>query len=115
MRKNYNKLVRDRIPRIIEAAGKRFLTRVLSEDKYQRALKQKLVEEAGEVEAAESRDELVAELADVAEVMEALMGALGLGWDEVWQVQREKRLARGGFEGRVELVWEEEEEEGSRE
>ena len=45
MRKDYSKLIRDKVPDIIEAAGKKFLTRRLSEDRYKRALKQKLVEE----------------------------------------------------------------------
>ncbi len=105
MRKEYNKLVRDRIPSIIESSGKEFLIRVLSDDEYKRALKRKLIEEATEVNAAESTDELVAELADVVEVIDALIAVLGMSWEEIRDVQKKKRLERGGFGKRLQLMW----------
>ncbi|MDV3350692.1 nucleoside triphosphate pyrophosphohydrolase [Leptothoe sp. LEGE 181152] len=108
MRKDYNKLVRDKVPDLIEAAGKKFLTLRLSEDKYKRALKQKLVEETREVQGAESITELTEELADVAEVMDTLIVVLGISWQEVREAQKQKRLERGGFEERLKLMWVEE-------
>ena len=48
MRLDYRKLVRDQIPRIIEAGGGRPVTRVLDQAGYLAALRAKLVEEAGE-------------------------------------------------------------------
>ncbi|MCI0711669.1 MAG: nucleoside triphosphate pyrophosphohydrolase [Chloroflexi bacterium] len=62
-RREYNKLVRDNIPEIIAANGQ--------------ALRQKLVEEAQEVLQAKP-DELVNELADVYEVLDALIAAYDL-------------------------------------
>lgn len=59
-----NKLVRDRIPDIIEQSGNRYKAEVMSETDYRRALRQKGIEEAQEVAAA-SPDELVEELADL--------------------------------------------------
>lgn len=44
----YNKLVRDRIPEIIEANGKKFSTRILSNDEYITELKNKSFEELHE-------------------------------------------------------------------
>ncbi len=41
----YNKLVRDRIPEIIEKTGKRFTTRILSEKEYIEELRKKSYEE----------------------------------------------------------------------
>ena len=108
MRKDYSKLVRDKVPDIIEAAGKKLLTRRLSEDRYKRALKQKLVEEAREVQGAESIAELTEELADVAEVMDTLIAVLGISWQEVREAQKQKKLERGGFEKRLKLMWVEE-------
>ena len=108
MRKDYSKLVRDKVPDIIEAAGKKLLTRRLSEDRYTRALKQKLVEEAREVQGAESIAELTEELADVAEVMDTLIAVLGISWQEVREAQKQKKLERGGFEKRLKLMWVEE-------
>ena len=108
MRKDYEKLVRDKVPSIIEAADKKFLTRHLSDDEYRRALIQKLMEEAREVQGAESIAELTEELADVAEVMDALVVVLGISWQEVREAQKQKRLERGGFEKRLKLMWVEE-------
>ena len=48
MTKTYNKLVRDRIPEIIESTGKSCLTRVLSDAEYIRMLDEKLNEELAE-------------------------------------------------------------------
>ncbi|MEO0759754.1 MAG: nucleoside triphosphate pyrophosphohydrolase [Cyanobacteria bacterium J06648_16] len=98
------KLVRDGIPRLIAEAGKACETRVLGEAEYRRALRAKLLEEAEEVQAAETVADVVAELADVAEVMAALMDAYGIDPAQVRLAQDAKRAERGGFEGRVELV-----------
>jgi predicted house-cleaning noncanonical NTP pyrophosphatase (MazG superfamily) len=67
MRKTYNKLVRDRIPEIIQAAGQEYATEVMSLEEYQQALREKLIEEAQE--AADASD-LISELADLYEVMD---------------------------------------------
>ena len=48
----YRKLVRDRIPEIIQAGGRHPVTRVLDESGYRQALLDKLVEEAGEAASA---------------------------------------------------------------
>ena len=52
MQISYSKLVRDRIPEIIQADGHRAVTRVLDEDSYRAALLEKLVEEAHEARQA---------------------------------------------------------------
>jgi len=49
--------------------------------------------------------ELVKELADVLEVMEALLEVEGVGWDEVREVQEARRLERGGYARRLWLRW----------
>ena len=69
-RLDYRKLVRDEIPRIIEAGGGQPVTRVLDQAGYLAALRAKLVEEAEEAQAAPDR-QLRSELADVLEVLQA--------------------------------------------
>src|SRR5580704_7840733 len=71
MRLDYHKLVRDGIPRIIEAGGGQPVTRVLDQAGYTVALRVKLMEEAEEAHAAPDRL-LRSELADVLEVLRAL-------------------------------------------
>lgn len=94
MRRNDNKLVRDRIPEIIQASGKRCSIEPMSEPEYRQALLEKLVEEAQEARQA-SPEELVTELADLHKVLAALLTAWQIAPEHVQQVQR--RAERGGL------------------
>ena len=76
----------------------------LHESDYQQALRQKLVEEAQEAALA-SEGDLVTELADLLEVMEALMTTSGSSLEMVHQVQAKRRVERGGFTQRLQLLW----------
>jgi predicted house-cleaning noncanonical NTP pyrophosphatase (MazG superfamily) len=109
MRVAYNKLIRDRIPQIIEAGGHRPVTHILDEDSYHAALLAKLVEEAQEASTATPGD-LPAELADVAEVLQALAVTVNITWDELLSLAADKRSRRGGFEQRLFLEYVEEAE-----
>jgi predicted house-cleaning noncanonical NTP pyrophosphatase (MazG superfamily) len=100
MRVEHNKLVRDLIPRIIEADGRRPVIRILGDEDYEAALRAKLIEEAVEARDAPS-DRLLAELADVVEVINALLPILGLTWDDLLALAKRKRAERGGFAGRI--------------
>jgi predicted house-cleaning noncanonical NTP pyrophosphatase (MazG superfamily) len=102
MRKTYNKLVRDRIPDMIQAAGQEYATEVMSLEDYQQALREKLIEEAQE--AADASD-LIGELADLYEVMDALINFYGIEPDAIGAEQRRKRDERGGFSQRIRLLW----------
>lgn len=93
----YHKLVRDRIPEIIEKQGKTCVTEVLSQDDYIRMVDEKLNEELTEYQESKSLEEL----ADLLEVMEAAVIARGYTWEELLQVRDEKRQKRGGFQDRI--------------
>lgn len=97
----FNKLVRDLIPDIIAAEGKTVTSRILDDAEYRQALREKLVEEANEVLTAEGNEELIKEVADVFEVLEALIAAHGLNIWEIRVVQSHCQLRRGGFEKRI--------------
>jgi predicted house-cleaning noncanonical NTP pyrophosphatase (MazG superfamily) len=104
MRLTYNKLVRDRIPEIIQADGHRAVTRVLGSQDYQAALLAKLIEEAHEAREATTRD-LPGELADLLEVLQALMPTLSMTWQELEELTATKRDQRGGFNRRLLLEY----------
>ncbi len=93
----HNKLVRDRIPEIIEASGGTCITEVLTNDAYMQALDAKLNEELAEYQ----RSKKLEELADLLEVMGAVVKARGYTWDELTCVRKEKRAQRGAFEQRI--------------
>lgn len=95
----YDKLVRDRIPEIIDASGDQPVTHVADEAEYERRLRDKLLEEAAEFD--ESGDP--AELADVLEVIDAILAFDESSRDELDERRREKRADRGGFDERIVL------------
>jgi predicted house-cleaning noncanonical NTP pyrophosphatase (MazG superfamily) len=94
------KLVRDRIPEIIEASGRIALVRKLTDSEFERALRLKLIEEA--TEACEASDsELVTELADVLEVCLALASAHGFTLESIEVARKKKESERGSFSKRL--------------
>ena len=104
MRKQYNKLVRDRIPEIIARDGRKYEVVTMSESEYHEALRTKLVEEAEEAASAEP-GKLVIELADVCEIMDAIMVAYGIDREAVFAEKEKRRTERGGFAKRIQLRW----------
>lgn len=92
------KLVRDRIPDLITEPGLAVVVETLDRHHHIAALKAKLKEEADEVMTAKTRDEIMEEMADVREVMEALMRMLAINHHEIDQIKRKKSLRKGGFE-----------------
>lgn len=99
----YQKLVRDRIPEIIKKNGEVPVTRVLSESEYKDALAAKLSEEAEEVMEESTQEAVMKELADVLEVVEALVNAWGIDREKIQAYQEKKRDSRGGFTERIYL------------
>lgn len=97
MKKIYNKLVRDKIPEIIERDGKKCVTEVLSREQYIAALDRKLDEELAEYHSQPCAEEL----ADLLEVVYAVTTARGYGVEKLEQVRAEKAGRRGGFEKRL--------------
>ena len=95
--KHYDKLVRDRIPEIIESDGKTCVTEVLSTEQYLQKLDAKLNEELAEYQESKSLEEL----ADLLEVMRAVVKARGWTLEELEQVRADKAAKRGGFEARL--------------
>lgn len=97
MIKSYHKLVRDRIPEIIEASGNTCITEILSNEDYLRMLDTKLDEELAEYHA----DQNIEELADLMEVIRACAVARGYTIEELEQVRAEKVAKRGGFAKKI--------------
>ena len=97
----YNKLVRDKIPTIIELAGGKPKYRRLSPEEYRKALKTKLVEESNELLNATTKDEMIEELADIMEVIEWIGKSNAITQQDVLRRQCNKYTQKGGFVGRI--------------
>jgi predicted house-cleaning noncanonical NTP pyrophosphatase (MazG superfamily) len=102
--KIYNKLIRDKIPEIIESKGGKAEIRILSDEEYPIYLEAKLDEEVGEYH----RDKNVEELADILEVVYALAESIGCSREDLLETYEKKHDDRGGFEKKLFLIASEE-------
>lgn len=97
MVKKYNKLVRDRIPSIINNSGKICITEILSDEDYLYMIDAKLDEELAEYH----KDQNIEELADLIEVIYAATIARGYTLEQLEQVRVDKVNKRGAFAQKV--------------
>ena len=93
----YDKLIRDKIPEIIEQSGKKCIVEVMDNDTYIEYLDQKLNEELAEYQ----QDKSIEELADLLEVMYAVVTARGYSVAELERIRLEKAEKRGAFEKKL--------------
>lgn len=100
----YNKLIRDRIPEIIEKSGKSHEIMELDHDAFLTELKKKLVEESKEVVSSETKEEMINELADVCEIVEKLKDVYGISQKELDEKKEFKRQTNGGFDKQLFLI-----------
>ncbi len=103
MKKEFNKLVRDKIPELIEEKGEYSLTRTLNEKEYEKALYDKLLEEASEVINTNKKEETEEELADLLEVVRAIADFKNIDVSDVEKLRISKKKKRGGFYKRIYL------------
>ena len=101
MRKDYGKLIRDRIPEILEAEGLLYEVARLDGGAFRTALLAKLLEDAGEAAEARDADALARELADLFEVIDAVLELHGLDPAAVRALQARCREERGGVREEV--------------
>jgi predicted house-cleaning noncanonical NTP pyrophosphatase (MazG superfamily) len=92
---SYNKLVRDKIPEILDKKGISYEKRIAFPEEYKVELIKKLVEEVQEFSQAGDPEEL----ADVVEVIEALKQLFE--YSDTETIRQKKRKERGGFDERI--------------
>jgi predicted house-cleaning noncanonical NTP pyrophosphatase (MazG superfamily) len=109
-KKTHNKLIRDKIPEIIEKDGGKYKIRVLGNEEYKKELLKKIVEEAKEVsDASGNKKEFTKELGDVLEVIDYLVDVFDLNKEEIEKVRQERKGLRGGFDKKLFLEYTERE------
>ena len=97
MMKIYNKLVRDKIPEIVKSNGETAKTRILSDNEYLDELNKKIQEEL--VEYLESGE--IEELADIEEVLSAILDAKNVTHEEFEKIRINKSQKRGAFKEKI--------------
>ncbi len=95
--RTYNKLVRDKIPQIIQSKGQTCTTRILDNKEYIQELNKKLLEETNEF----LKDQTVEELADMQEVILAILKTKNTTFEQLEEIRKQKAQKRGGFEDKI--------------
>jgi len=95
----HDKLVRDKIPEIIELSGDVAVIHTADEKEYRLRLRAKLIEEVNEYLESGSPEEL----ADILEVIHSLTALDGVSREQLQLIQTKKRDERGGFTQRIVL------------
>ena len=88
----YNKLVRDKIPQIIKDRGSVPIIHIANDLEYWKMLKAKLQEEVDEFLEETNVNE---ELADVLEVIHAILAFKGINFEELEQIRLKKKDKKG--------------------
>jgi len=97
--KEFNKLVRDKIPAIIENNGEVAKTRILTDEEYIKELNFKLNEEVKEY----FEDNNVEKIADIIEVLLAILKYNNIEYSEFEKIRLSKVEKRGAFEKKINL------------
>ncbi|WP_229106734.1 nucleoside triphosphate pyrophosphohydrolase [Paenibacillus sp. 1001270B_150601_E10] len=90
---NGHKVVRDRIPAILDEQGLKYEIKTLSDEDYLEGLIRKLDEEVNEYKA----DRTIEELADILEVVQSIARISGVSKAELEELREKKAAANGGF------------------
>ena len=94
---HFNKLIRSKLPARMKEEGVLVAGRPLEDDEFVQELKNKLVEEATEVQDTTSREDLIKELADVMEVIETIKTANAISSEEIEKERILKNNTNGNF------------------
>ena len=100
----HKKLVRDKIPEIIESFGDSYKTRILGVREYRKELRLKLVEEAKEIVDVK-KSELVKELADSLQVIKSIAEFEKISIKDIELKRKNREKSRGSFKKKIYLIW----------
>lgn len=100
----YNKLVRDKIPEIIQKSGDKCQMTILEDSEFAKALADKLIEEQQEFLCAfecEDDERAVLELVDMVEVCYAVLDLIGVAHGDFEKIRQNKAAERGKFDSKI--------------
>ena len=101
MRREYTRLVRDKVPDIITHSGRRCEYRILSESEVILALQDKLIEKADKFSKRPSEEEV----SDIFELLDAIISKFGYEQMHIDYLKLKNREEKGGYDGNTYLVY----------
>ena len=102
----YHKLIRDGVAESMKKKGIAFETKKLNKIQFEKALLAKVVEEAGGIQNAKTRKELMHEICDVLAVIESIIEQKRINFfKELRAVWKENIKQKGRFNNRLWLIW----------
>lgn len=105
MKREYNKLVRDRVPEIFESSGRKVEYKILSDSQVLLALQEKLLEKAQNFAKRPSENEI----SDMFELMDTIIEKFQYEQMHIDYLKLKNREAKGGYTKNVYLISVEEE------
>ena len=100
----YNKLVRDKIPKIIESNNEEAIYRYLSDSEFKEYLKLKLSEELNEVLSSKNNIETLEEMADLLEVIKFYLKVHNYTLEDALNRCEIKNEKKGSFNKKILLI-----------
>lgn len=95
------KLWRNKVPSICEQSGSIINSKILNDAEFDEQLRIKLLEEAAEVQAAQTKQDLIAELADMHDVLSEIMTLHNIDMNAVEKTRIQKCAEKGSFSDRI--------------
>lgn len=103
----YNKLIRDKIPEKIEKAGEAYEIKKLRRKEFEIELLKKVEEEASALPKCRTKKEIIAELADIMDVIDETKKLKNISDNDIKKAQTENAKNKGGFNKKIFLFWSE--------
>lgn len=100
----YNKLVRDKIPEIIESNNEEAIYRYLSDNEFKEYLKLKLNEELNEILSSKNNIETLEEIADLLEVIKFYLKIHNYTLEDALNMCEIKNEKKGTFNKKILLI-----------
>ncbi len=91
------KLIRDKIPEIIESQGRTANITIAGEFDLPVLAWEKVLEELNEVESSKNRDQFIEELGDLYEVLDKYLEVMEITKEEIQNSRDSKNLKNGAF------------------
>lgn len=102
----YNKLIRDNVPDIIRAKRENCEVRQITDvQEFQQELFKKIKEEAAALAMCRTKEDFLAEYADLMLVLDTIVKQLDITSEEIIEVRKENLLKKGGYRHQYYLSW----------